>query len=159
MCIADVEYQLINPTTQVALFSLCLDNCSSIENIHWNIYFGILNQSTNLIQWNLFNKDILTFGNNTNYFTISNELFTQNSAIEYWRFEVLYQFQQGQSASSMYFKINQRPSNGSCSITPLNGTITTLFTIVCSNWSDENEIKDYSFYGFFLFFPKRFFIF
>lgn len=151
MCVSDVEYQLINPTTQVALSSHCLDDCPSFENIHWKIYSGILNQSTNFTQWKLFNNEILTYGNNTEYFTITNELFTKNSKIEYWRFEVIYQFDKNQSLSSMYFHINQRPANGSCSITPLNGTVTSLFTITCSNWFDENQIKDYSFYGLFLF--------
>ncbi|CAF1689523.1 unnamed protein product, partial [Adineta ricciae] len=44
------------------------------------------------------------------------------------------------------FIINQPPANGSCSIDPLNGTITTLFTVTCLNWFDTNGIKDYSLY-------------
>jgi hypothetical protein len=47
----------------------------------------------------------------------------------------------------MNFIINQPPSNGSCSINPLNGTTTTLFTISCPNWFDEDGVKDYSLYG------------
>jgi len=43
--------------------------------------------------------------------------------------------------------INSPPINGTCSIDPLNGIITTLFTINCLNWFDENGIKDYSFYS------------
>ena len=52
MCAASLEYQLINPTTQVALFSVCLGNCSSLQNITWNIY----NSSGNSSQWTLFNQ-------------------------------------------------------------------------------------------------------
>jgi len=44
-------------------------------------------------------------------------------------------------------RLNRPPSNGSCSISPHNGTTTTtLFTISCHNWFDEDEIKDYSLY-------------
>ncbi len=62
MCISDEEFQLINPTTQVALFSHCFDNCSSDKTIKWNIYSGTMNISTNLTQWTPFNQNILTFG-------------------------------------------------------------------------------------------------
>ncbi len=56
MCLPDLELQLVNPTTQVSLFSLCSGSCSSINNITWNIYFGIMNSSSNFTQWTLFNK-------------------------------------------------------------------------------------------------------
>jgi hypothetical protein len=45
------------------------------------------------------------------------------------------------------FVINQPPTNGSCSITPLNGTTSTSFTIICSHWQDPDGIKDYSIYS------------
>ncbi len=35
MCISHDEYQLINPNTQVSLYSDC--NCSSNKTIQWNI--------------------------------------------------------------------------------------------------------------------------
>jgi hypothetical protein len=58
------------------------------------------------------------------------------------------------SVGLVNFMINSPPSNGSCSIYPVNGTITTLFTITCSNWFDEDGIKDYSLFSksFFLFY-------
>ncbi|CAF5105758.1 unnamed protein product, partial [Rotaria sp. Silwood1] len=36
MCIPNVEYQYFNPTTQVALFSMCMDDCKTVQNITWN---------------------------------------------------------------------------------------------------------------------------
>ena len=75
-----------------------------------------------------------------------------NFSIIYWKFEVIYTLGSIKSVGLINFMINSSPSNGSCSINPLNGTITTLFTISCFNWFDEDGIKDYSFYSKSLFF-------
>ncbi len=56
MCIPNLEFQLVNPTTQVALFSICTGNCSTIQNIAWNIYQGSMNLSLNISQWILYNQ-------------------------------------------------------------------------------------------------------
>ena len=64
--------------------------------------------------------------------------------MRYWRFEVAYSFAAGISSSALNFVVNQPPSNGSCSISPLQGTTSTLFTVSCSNWFDEDGIKDYA---------------
>ncbi|CAF1336506.1 unnamed protein product [Adineta steineri] len=152
MCIPDMEYQQINPTTQVALFSACADNCETIENITWNIYQGSINSSTNMTEWILFNQtnsyqNLCFFGMNTSNFTATNQLFINNPSIIYWRFEVVYSFGLQSSSSALNFIINQPPENGSCLINPTNGTTSTSFTISCFNWFDEDNIKDYLFYG------------
>lgn len=153
MCARDSKYQYINPTTQVSLYSNCVGNCSNIQNISWNIYQEQTNQSSNVTQWILFNQmnsfdSIWFFGRNQTNFTSTNHLFLNNTKVNRWRFEVIYSFSFGISSSSLDFLINRPPSsNSSCSIDPRNGTITTLFTITCSNWFDENGIKDYSLYG------------
>ena len=59
-----------------------------------------------------------------------------------WKFEVVYTFLSETSSSALNFIINQPPYNGSCSINPLNGTTSTLFTISCPNWFDADGIKD-----------------
>jgi hypothetical protein len=56
MCVPNLEFQLVNPTTQVALFSVCLGNCSSLVNITWNIYQGSTNSSLNFTKWTLFTQ-------------------------------------------------------------------------------------------------------
>jgi hypothetical protein len=90
-----------------------------------------------------------SLGTNTSNFTATNQLFTQNPQVDYWRFEVVYSFPSGSSTSALNFIINQPPQNGSCSISPTNGTTNTLFTISCINWIDQDGIKDYLFYGMF----------
>jgi len=78
---------------------------------------------------------------------MTKDLFLNYSTIIYWRFEVIYSVGSIKSIGLINLMINSPPINGTCSIYPLHGTITTLFTINCSNWFDENGIKDYSFYS------------
>ncbi len=54
MCSPNLEYQYINPTTQVALFSECIITCGFVFNIHWNIYQGMNDSSTNVVKWTRF---------------------------------------------------------------------------------------------------------
>lgn len=83
----------------------------------------------------------------TGNFTAVNQLFLSYPQFDLWRFEVVYTFSSDASLSALNFVINQPPSNGSCAISPLNGTTTNPFTISCPDWFDEDEIKDYSIYG------------
>ena len=150
MCNPNQEFHLVNPTTQVALFSSCFQQCSTISNITWNIYYSS-NVSNSSVQWMQFDKikqykNIWFFGINTTNLTASNQLFIQNPSFLYWRFEVIYSFPSESSSSALNFVINQPPENGSCYISPLNGTILTLFSISCTNWFDFDDIKDYSLY-------------
>lgn len=171
MCNPNLEFQLVNPTTQVALFALCIGNCENLLDIRWNIYQGLFNPNLNLTQWILFNQttnfeNIDIFGKNYNIFidpphtsrvslvgrsssnfTSTNRLFIENPSVESWRFEVTYRFVSATSSSALNFVINRSPYNGSCSIHPLNGTTSTVFTVSCPDWFDDDEIKDYSIRG------------
>jgi len=80
------------------------------------------------------------------------DFFVENKEIVYWRFEVIYSFESEIIKKEFDIEINQSPKNGICSINPLNGTIITLFKINCSNWFDQDGIKDFTFYGLYFFF-------
>lgn len=152
MCIPYFEYQRINPTTQVSLMSICVGNCQSIVNTQWRIYRGFQLNSTEIISWEIFNRtnpdeNSWFFGMNTVNVTVLSHLFQTYSQIEYWRFEVTYEFASQSSTSALHFLINQPPQNGSCQIKPQQGTIDTLFSISCFNWFDDDDVKDYSLYG------------
>ena len=169
MCVPNFEYQFINPTTQAAFFSVCIGNCTTAQNITWNIYQGSLNPTSNIMQWTLFNQmdlyrniwffdtdihfflasNALFLGADTSNLTATNKLFINHPHVTYWRFQVIYSFPSGSSSSALNFIINQPPQNGFCSITPTIGTTSTLFTISCFNWTDKDGIKDYLFYGIF----------
>jgi REJ domain len=86
-------------------------------------------------------------GRSTSNFTSTRDLFLSYPSVRYWRFEAVYNFLSEQSRSALNFVVNQPPSNGSCSIYPLNGTIITPFTVSCPHWFDDDNIKDYSLYS------------
>ena len=56
MCSSKLQYQRVNPTTQVALYSLCLGTCTSIQSITWNVYQGVNNVSSSMVNWIPFNQ-------------------------------------------------------------------------------------------------------
>ena len=56
MCSLALEYQLINPTTQVALRSVCIGNCGSLIGITWQIYHGAMNPSNTTVEWTPLNS-------------------------------------------------------------------------------------------------------
>ena len=170
MCSMNLEYQLINPTTQVALFTVCIGTCDSLQSINWQIYYGLRNDSNSTVEWTPLNSTDLSLesqffgrkscksdfqslglstclGRQTSNFTATNELFLQDESIEFWRFEVVYTFTSKTSSSALNFQINQPPTGGSCSIDPSEGTTSDLFAISCPDWVDENKIQDYSLYG------------
>jgi hypothetical protein len=79
-------------------------------------------------------------------FTATNQLFLNNLEETSWRFEVVYTFEHETSLSALNFQINPKPSNGTCSIDPNNGTTDTPFMITCTDWYNKDNIKDYSLY-------------
>ena len=102
----------------------------------------------------IFELNIIS-GVNTTHFTASNSLFDAYPDVVYWSFEVVYTFPTENSSSALNFEINEPPRNGTCSINPPNGTTSTDFTINCTDWFDEDGIKDYSFYGKNIFLQKK----
>ncbi|CAF4649449.1 unnamed protein product [Rotaria socialis] len=153
MCSHNLEFQDINPSTQVALFSRPVNKSASLINITWNVYYVLTNSSTNVQNWTLFThtvgkyRDTWFFGNNTSNFTASKQLFQEHPNITLWRFEVIYTFEQEISLSALNFKIKKPPQPGNWSIAPPNGTTSTKFILSCEDQPDIDEIKDYSFFA------------
>jgi hypothetical protein len=85
-----------------------------------------------------------TVGQSTANFTSTSDLFLAYPQIDYWRLEVIYSFANAQTLSALNLQLNRPPRNGSCSISPINGSTSTLFTVTCASWFDEDGILDYS---------------
>jgi hypothetical protein len=45
MCSPIGRFYSVNPSTQLSLYSFCMGNCPTIENVSWNIYQGSMNLS------------------------------------------------------------------------------------------------------------------
>ena len=59
MRVPDEEFQLLNPTTQIALTSFCIDPCNSTFSkiiIKWNIFYGLMNSTSQIVEWTPFNN-------------------------------------------------------------------------------------------------------
>ena len=56
LCAPNLEYQSVNPTTQVALFAQCLPDCVSMINVTWHVYQGTMNSTSNSVQWARFTE-------------------------------------------------------------------------------------------------------
>jgi len=62
------NFQLINPSTQIALRSECIDiDCPKVIDIFWKIRQGTFNSLNNMTNWSSFNEQILTFGLNLDF--------------------------------------------------------------------------------------------
>lgn len=152
MCAYNQEYQLINPSTQVALFSVSDEACLPPCQIEWTTYASSLNFTSGDIAWNVFaasnsSDSIHFYGTNTTNFTATRDLFIGNPTISHWKFEVSYRFPLKLSTSALKFVVNSGPSDGVCRVEPKIGNTSTLFMINCTGWYDEHEILDYTFYG------------
>ena len=96
LCSANQEYQFVNPTTQVALFSLCVGTCISTSNITWNVYYRTTNASTNLMQWTLFKQtqqyqNVWFFGNSFSHLS-SSFIYSYIQRFKYKQFHCHQQF-------------------------------------------------------------------
>lgn len=162
------ESMLIDPTRQLMLSSYCESDCDLLSGstIMWNIY---QRSTINHSQWNILNRTSfydsrwffgkikcdeselrrfdIALGLNSSNLTISSDMFSMNSQIEHWRFEVIYSIGSDSTSSSFDVRINRGPTNGNCSIEPKNGTSLTMFNVSCWNWFDADGIKDYSVFG------------
>ena len=41
----------VNPNTQLALYSVCMGNCSTVDGVKWNIYRGLLDSTNQTVEW------------------------------------------------------------------------------------------------------------
>ena len=83
--------------------------------------------------------------------TVKSELFkAYSNSVDLWRFElVTYLTDRNMSSStSLLVYVNEPPRPGKCDISPTNGTTTTLFTIYCAEWTDnDGGLVNFTFYG------------
>ena len=71
MCSPNLEYQHINPSTQVALNSDCDGECRSLRSMRWNIYQGVNDSKVAIVHWTPFTSS------NFHYYGTENSFFSR----------------------------------------------------------------------------------
>lgn len=62
MCSPNQEFQFVNPSSQVALYSVSTEVCVAPCKITWNTYRGSAHINTGQIEWTSFNDTDLVSG-------------------------------------------------------------------------------------------------
>ena len=146
-----MDYLKINANDQLDIKGSCVIGCNNrMFKYSYRIYMidESRNQSIKLENASFYfvQNDALSRLN----LTIKKELFSDFYLFKYWRVELV-TFNSDLNVSestSLQFYVNQPPKPGMCKINPLSGTTSTLFTIYCFDWIDEeSDIVNYTFYG------------
>ena len=107
----------------------------------------MLNTNTN--QWTTFSNYSYLYvsGPFSSDLTACKSLFHDYSTQLIWKFELTIEIanKNESGSTSLIVFVNHPPLFGSCDITPINGSSSTLFDINCINWND-NPVN-YAFYG------------
>jgi hypothetical protein len=145
----------INGNDQLDLKSSCLSGCQNGDILTFSYNLYLLNTSTN--QWDRFtdNSYFYSTGKTLSDLTIKKQLFSDFIAQKIWKIDLILddfnpmQNQTQIATSSLIFYVNQPPSSGTCDINPKSGTTSTLFSISCSSWiqQDGSPPLKYVFYG------------
>ena len=143
----------LNSNDQLDLIGSCLVGCTRNSSIYtYNLY--MLNNNTN--QWIPFTNSSFYYQTDltpNSFLTIRQNLFEDYPSQILWKVElvvncVLPNNENVNGSTSVLFYVNFPPKSGSCDINPKNGTTSTQFQIICTNWVDSNgAITKYSFYG------------
>jgi hypothetical protein len=142
----------INSNDQLDLRGSCLSNCDGKSLVY---HFNLYQMDPVFKNWTLFTNNSYYFntGLENDYFVVKKDLFSDFAYQAYWKVELSLELttRTGEifiTSSSMNLFINFSPTNGLCDISPLTGTTSTLFTITCSNWIDnDGVISSYSYFG------------
>ncbi len=151
-CTPYLSYTKINSNDQLDLKASCLASC---EGKSLTYTFNLYQMDPSLKEWILFtnNSYYYSTGLSNEYLVILKDLFRDFPVQHFWKVESNIQLTTFAgdtltASSSIVFYVNFAPLNGMCSISPWVGTTSTLFTISCPNWIDnEGDIVSYSYYG------------
>ena len=99
--------------------------------------------------WTLINSNGFILNSNTNQVTLMPDLFSSNPSIRLWQVQLSINADNVTGVSSMIYKTNSLPTNGTCSVSPSSGlALSTYFVISCSGWVDpDGSVTRYDYYG------------
>ena len=164
MCKPYLSYVKINPNTALTLTGSCLKYCDNLldQQLHYKYtvykYWSVANTDVDIQEkWYPYASNDSYTGQTTADLTAFTKLFQDNPDTHIWKFTLEAKAMSAETgvakgASSLIVYINQVPTSGTCSISPLSGTsVSTVFTIDCANWLDpDGTIFKYNFYAYLL---------
>ena len=160
-CRPYLDFTKINANDRLDLIGSCLSGCTG-QNITYK-YILYEQQSPLSNTWTPFqlSQNFTRQGHNETELLIDKSLFETYSNRQLWKVEFItyvltYKNESLRGSSSIFLYVNFPPAKGTCSISPKNGTTSTIFTVNCKKWTDDYDkvVRYYSFYG--KFFVKSF---
>ncbi|XP_041364430.1 uncharacterized protein LOC121379844 [Gigantopelta aegis] len=155
-CFPGSEDITVPSTARLGLKCACLD-CSPTDNLEfrWKAY-----AYDYVWQWPWkpfikrdFEKYVIgTFGIKSEQISIQPDLFAIQPEVKQYVFECNIRKVGDAEWGAVYtqIKLNEPPVPGTCTVTPLTGTVTwgqdKPFTISCNGWQDEQNIIEYKYY-------------
>ena len=149
MCTSYSNYLLIN-ANDLILDGLCNDGCQSTDELEY--YYSIFytnDSSASTNNWVALEDQTYFVEFNTKEMIISSSLFT-NLTVNFWKVNLVIVVNGEKNGStSVIFKLNKLPRDGSCSVNLVNGTaMLTYFTVYCKDWIDDDGfVKKYEYFG------------
>ena len=142
-CIINCEPK-ISPSVKLSIQSQCYGlQCSSISTYQWILYEQCSSDKNNDTVWRRI-QVITTTPLNSSSIVIKEDSLDGG---KYYRLTVFVQTMNGQQGmSARDISTSSPPTNGTCSITPSNGTsLKTYFTLSCSDWESDSNPLSYRF--------------
>ncbi len=154
-CTSYNSYYKITEIDQIDIYSYCSSSgCNSTNNYSYSVYINLnsLNYNyANAIWYQLNSSEINIQGWSTQNLTLSALLFQKYSNSTYFKINLNIQNTATSlnGTSEIILIKNQLPTNGNCSVNPINGSaLQTNFTITCLNWYDpDGSVSNYQFYA------------
>ena len=145
-CIINCEPK-ISPSVKLSIQSQCYGpQCSNISSYQWILYEQNTSATNSDNVWRK-RKDLQFI--TTTPLDSSSIVIKEDSldSGKYYRLAVFVQTMDGQQGMSAHdISIASPPTNGTCSITPSNGTsLMTVFNLSCSDWESESKPLSYRF--------------
>ena len=142
-CIINCEPK-ISPSVKLSIQSQCYRlQCSNISTYQWILYEQCSSGKNNDTVWRRI-QVITTTPLNSSSIVIKEDSLDGG---KYYRLTVFVQTMNGQQGmSARDISTSSPPTNGTCSITPSNGTsLKTYFTLSCSDWESDSNPLSYRF--------------
>ena len=145
-CIINCEPK-ISPSVKLSIQSQCYGlQCSNISSYQWILYEQYSSGTNNDNFWTRIQDLQLLITTPLN----SSSIVVKEDSLDggkYYRLAVFVQTMDGQRGMSAHdISTASPPTNGTCSITPSNGTsLKTYFNLSCSDWESDSNPLSYRF--------------